>query len=147
MAKAFHANHHALIHALENGIGSKRGLRYDRDVVVFYGDPAWPVEMADGPKAYEQELIECEGEFTFEISGNRGERSFAPVNTNGSQRGGRPIIELLPYRIENVEILEGRELEPVITDDFILVPTPRRHEAKTDYRIRFRADRVEGASG
>lgn len=147
LAEAFQANHHALIHALENGIGSKRGLRYDRDVVAFYGDPAWPVRMADRPKAYEQELSEFEGGFTFTVRGKRGEESFSPLNTNGSQRGWRPIVQFLPYRVENIEILEGSELEPVITDDFILMPNPRRYDASRKYQIRFRAEGVEGQSG
>jgi zinc protease len=32
------------------------GLLYDRDVVAFYGDPAWEARMADGPRAFEQTL-------------------------------------------------------------------------------------------
>jgi hypothetical protein len=48
------------------------------------------------------------------------------VNNNGSQRGGRPVVEFLPKRIDpaKVKITAGSELKPVITDDFILVPLP-----------------------
>ncbi len=142
LAEAFRANNLALVYCLENSIGSERGLRYDRDVVAFYGDPAWSVRMANRPLAYGQKLEQRAGVFTLTITGNRGEKSFAPINTNGSQRGGRPIIELLPYRIANVEILEDSGLAPVITDDFVLVPNPRHYDAAKVYRVRFRADRV-----
>ena len=46
------------------------------------------------------------------------------MNTNGSQRGGRPIVAYLPQRVKDIRIVEGTELNPVITDDFILVPNP-----------------------
>ena len=142
LSEAFHVNHHALVYCLENGIGSERGLRFDRDVVAFYGDPAWSVRMADGPRAYEQQLALRDDIFTFTVVGNRGEKSFAPVNTNGSQRGWRPIVELLPYRVTNVELLEDGGLAPIITDDFLLVPNPRQYVVGKSYRIRFRAERM-----
>jgi len=46
------------------------------------------------------------------------------VNTNGSQRGGRPIVQWLPQRLVDVEIVAGAEWHPVVTDDFVLVPLP-----------------------
>jgi hypothetical protein len=46
------------------------------------------------------------------------------VNTNGSQRGGRPIVAFLPRRLAAVEIVAGNEWKPVVTDDFVLVPLP-----------------------
>ena len=55
-----------------------------------------------------------------------GAKSFDPVNTNGAQRGGRPIVVFLPKRIGKAEVLEGAELKPVLTDDFILVPLPQK---------------------
>ena len=140
--EAFHANHHALNHCLATGEGQKRGLEFDRDVVALYGDPAWDARMADRPKAYKQTLKEVGGVFTLTIQGNRGEASFEPVNTNGSQRGWRPIVAYLPYRIANCKVLEGNELKPVVTDDFVLVPNPRTCDPEKKYVVRFIADRV-----
>ena len=40
-AEAFFANHHALIHSIESKSGNQRGLQFDKNVVVLYGDPAW----------------------------------------------------------------------------------------------------------
>ena len=42
-----------------------------------------------------------------------------------------------------VEILEGRQLEPLITDDFLLIPNPRKCDPKRPYRVVFRAAPVE----
>ena len=68
-----------------------------------------------------------------------GKDSFKPVNTNGSQRGWRPIVELLPHRIKNVEIVVGEDLNPVVTDDFILIPNPRTCDPKREYKVVFKA--------
>jgi zinc protease len=126
LCEAFHANHHALVHRLETHAapGDERGLRFDRDVVAFYGDPAWDVRMAAGPLQYRQTLTEADGVFTLEVVPLDGTRSFAPVNTNGSQRGGRPIVQFLPRRLAAVEVVEGGAWKPVVTDTFILVPLP-----------------------
>jgi zinc protease len=119
--------------------GDALGLVYDRDVVAFYGDPAWQARMAEHPKAYEQTLTRAGDAYIFEIKPNRGADSFRPINTNGSQRGGRPFVAYLPQRVTDVRILEGAELNPVVTDDFILVPNPRVCAPAKRYRVVFQA--------
>ena len=49
-------------------------------------------------------------------------------SVNGSQRGGRPIIQFLPRRLEDARVIEGADLKPVITESFILVPNPRERD-------------------
>ena len=115
------------------------GLLYDRDVVALYGDPKWSAKMAEMPKHYDQALQIEDGVYTLTITPNRGEDSFKPVNTNGSQRGWRPIVQFLPHRIQDVEIVAGEDLHPVVTDDFILVPNPRECDPDRKYVIRFKA--------
>ena len=117
------------------------GLLHDRDVVAFYGDPAWAARMADAPKAYDQTLSEKDGTFTFEVLPRRGDKSFAPVNTIGSQRGGRPFVQFLPRRVGKVRIVEGQDLKPVVTDDFVLVPNPRTCDPARTYRVIFREEK------
>jgi zinc protease len=116
-----------------------RGLLFDRDNVAFYGDPAWEARMAPGKRNWEQKLtVDDAGVHTLTITPLAGAAAWAPVNTNGSQRGGRPIIEFLPRRIDpgKVKIEAGSELHPVIADDFILVPLPR--EGASPLTLRFR---------
>ena len=126
LCEAFHANDHALVHRLETNAapGEKRGLVHDRDVVAFYGDPAWEARMAPGTLSFQQQLTEDDGTFTLQITPLAGDASFVPVNTNGSQRGGRPIVHFLPRRIGPAEVVEGGAWKPVVTDDFLLVPLP-----------------------
>lgn len=139
LCEAFHANHHALVHRLETRAAPRddRGLSFDRDVVAFYGDPAWEARMAAGTLSYAQELVEREGTFTLTVTPLAGAASFATVNGNGSQRGGRPIVQFLPRRIGPVEIVEGGGWKPVVTDDFLLVPRPPLDRAEP-IRIVFR---------
>ena len=120
-----------------------RGLLYDRDTLAFYGDPAWVARMADRPKAWNQSLTETNGTWTFEITPNRGARTFAPISVNGSQRGGRPIIQFLPCRLKDTCVIEGADLKPVVTDTFILVPNPLECDPARKYRIVFRAETVK----
>lgn len=76
---------------------------------------------------------------TFEIKPNRGEATFKPIDANGSQRGERPIIAFLPKRLKDIEIMAGADLNPVITDDFILIPNPLTCDPKLAYKVIFKA--------
>jgi hypothetical protein len=139
LCEAFHANQHALVHRLETNAApaDTRGLTFDRDVVAFYGDPAWEARMADGRLQFRQVLTEHDGVFTLEVVPLDGPRSFAPVNTNGSQRGGRPLVQFLPRRLVDVEIVAGAEWHPLVTDDVVLVPLPAADSTDT-VRVVFR---------
>ncbi len=119
------------------------GLLHDRDVLAFYGDPAWSARMEKGELAWSQSLTEVDGVYTFEVTGQAGDKSFAPVNTNGSQRGGRPIIQFLPKRLKNIRVLSGAEWKPVITDNFLLMPLPAKYDKSAVYRVTFRAEDIE----
>ena len=142
LTEAFFANNHALIHRLRDSATparDKRGLEFDRDVVAFYGDPKWVAKLAYGKLAYGQTLTREGNTFTLEIKPNLGAKSFATVNNNGSQRGDRPFVAFLKQRIADIELLEGGDLSPVITDDFVLVPRPAKCDPNRIYRVKFRA--------
>lgn len=127
---------------LELSPGDGQGLLFDRDVVAFYGDPAWSARLAPGKLNWEQSLTESpDGEWILEIKPLAGAASFDPVNTNGSQRGGRPIIQFFPRRLDpvRVQFLEGADLHPVLTDTFLLLPHPGKGGAEKPHRVRFRA--------
>jgi len=120
-----------------------RWLLFDRDTMAFYGDPAWEARMAKMETAWNQTLTEKDGVWTFEIKPNRGAKTFEPINQNGSQRGGRPIVQFLPHRVGAVQVLEGGDLNPVITDNFVLVPNPKTCQPDKEYRVVFRTARVD----
>lgn len=130
--------------ARKRGLGPRdaMGLLFDRDIVAFYGDPAWEARMAEGKRSYGQKLEIKDQKYTFHINPNLGEASFKPVNTNGAQRGWRPIVHFLPHRVKNIEIIEGKDLEPVITDNFILIPNPRNCDPSREYKVTFTAEKI-----
>jgi zinc protease len=118
------------------------GLLFDRDVVAYYGDPAWSARMAPGRLNWRQDWQQDAAGGSLEITPLAGPASFAPVNTNGSQRGGRPIIQFFDRRIDpsTVVVTEGAALKPVITDDFILLPLPEAAATATKLKVAFTAN-------
>lgn len=100
--------------------------------------------MAPGDLSWEQKLTEKDGVYTLEIKPLLGAKSFDPVNMNGSQRGYRPFFAFLKNRIGEATILEGEELKPVVTDDFILVPHPGKCDPERTYKVKFSAKRLNG---
>lgn len=123
------------------------GLAFDRDVVAFYGDPAWQARMADQPKAYEQTLTQAGDTTILEIRPHYGADSFRPINSNGAQRGWRPFVAFLPHRVTDVRIIEGADLSPVVTDNFVLVPNPGPCDPAKPYRVAFQAKPLQALAG
>lgn len=119
------------------------GLLFDREVTTFYGDPKWEAKMAEGTLRWKQTLEEKDGVYTFTVTPLAGEKSFDTVNANGSQRGGRPLIQFFKSRLKNIKLIEGADFAPVIADDFLLVPKPATGDPNRPYRVRFTAEAVE----
>jgi zinc protease len=115
------------------------GTLHDRDVLAFYGDPAWEARMAKGKLAYDQTLEQKGNEFVFEIKPLEGDKSFDTVNKNGAQRGGRPIVQFFDEQLTDIKVTGGDDLKPVITDTFILVPHPGKCDPARTYRVTFTA--------
>jgi hypothetical protein len=132
-AEAFWANQLALDNLQLNQ--PSQGLQHDRTVVAFYGDPLWEARMASISTGYEQTLTKTKEGYTLTITPLRGETSFKLLSYNGSQRGKRPIIAFLPERLKNPRVIEGAELNPVITSRFILLPLPTEMKKKFTVRI------------
>ena len=116
-----------------------RGLLFDRDVVAFYGDPAWRAKMADGKLNWDQALTRKGDLYHFTITPKDGPGSYAPVNENGVQRGYRPFVAFFDKRLGKATIQSGKELNPIITDNFILVPNPPSKQAAKAMEVVFQA--------
>lgn len=127
-AEAFVANQLALVHRLETTADlsamDRKGLTFDRDMVAFYGDPAWSAKMAPRPLPFEQKLTQTEQSIVIEITPLEGEKSYEPIDTNGSQRGGRPFLAFLPQRIDPTSWENTTHKDAVLADDFVLIPRP-----------------------
>jgi zinc protease len=121
------------------------GLLFDRDVVAFYGDPAWDARLAPGKLQWQQIWRQDPAGGSLEITPLAGAATFAPVNTNGSQRGGRPIIQFFDRRIDpaSVVITAGAEFKPIIADDFLLIPLPAADQDPQKIKVTFTANPVD----
>ena len=117
------------------------GLLFDRDVVAFYGDPAWSARMAPGLLNWDQSWHQDADGGSLEITPKAGAKTYRPVNTNGSQRGGRPIVQFFDHRIDpaTVKITAGADMKPLITDDFILIPLPAGDAEPVKFKVSFTA--------
>ncbi|MFN7291761.1 MAG: hypothetical protein ACK5T6_14325, partial [Pirellula sp.] len=72
----------------------------------------------------------------------RCEDIFADFYQIGSQRGWRPFVHFFPNRLKDIEIMTGKELWPVITDNFVLIPNPKICDPNKPYRVEFKATLV-----
>ena len=119
--------------ARKHGLTSRDaiGLLWDRDTVAFYGDPAWEARMAPRPLAWEQKLTAKDGLYTFTLTASR------------DTGRPRPPVVLLPHRVKDVRIIAGADLEPVVTDNFLLLPKPTKFEKGKTYKVIFKAARVQ----
>ena len=127
--QAWLANHHALIwkklHSKGDDAQDLNGLDFDADKTIFYGDPKWEARMAPGVLRWEETLKQISAsEWEWTITPKAGSKTFAPVNTNGSQRGGRPLVAFLPRHAAGWKLLTGEKWSPVLADDFVLLPNP-----------------------
>ncbi len=110
------------------------GLLWDRDVVAFFGDPAWEVRRPAGAVSWDLTVTENEGEYTVTVQATR----------DGAW-GSRPVMAFLPERVLDVRIRRGEEWMPVVTDNFVLLPLSGEHAAGDTVELAFtgrKADEV-----
>ena len=142
--ESFFANNIALVHRLATVKGlsaqDQKGLDFDRDMVAFYGDPAWSATMMKAPLPYEQKLTQSAGNIIVEINPLEGYNSYEQKNTNGSQRGGRPFIVMLPERIEpdKMKLISPNENSAVLADNFVLIPRPPQGSKAQAIRVEWK---------
>ncbi len=108
------------------------GLLWDRDTVAFYGDPAWDARLAPRDLPLELTLTVEQDTYTFQVHAKRDHKL------------RHPPAHLLPHRIKDVQFIEGRELAPLITDNFIMLPELETFEKGKTYRVVFRAKKAVG---
>jgi hypothetical protein len=144
LSQAWLVNHHALLWRLQEvaagraPAADRRGLEFDRDMTIFYGDPHWDARLAPGPLRWTETLTALpSGEVEWVVEPAAGPRTFAPVDTNGSQRGGRPLVAFLPRHAAGWEVVAG-PAQLVAADDFVLLPNPGPAAPPTRLVVRLR---------
>ncbi len=155
VAEAFFANNQALNYLLEERRKSQKsgdsaasnlssldvqGLLYDRDTVILYGDPAWHNALAPLDSGWQQSLTVSKEDskqiWTLTITPLKEEKTYELLNTNGSQRSGRPIVQIFPYKIKKAQVIEGMQYNPVVTENFILIPLTKDLPTNLSYSIK-----------
>jgi len=106
------------------------GLLWDRDTVAFYGDPAWEARLAPRKLPTSQKLTVRNGRYTLQITAEEDYQS------------ARPPAVLLPHRVQNVRLVHGEQLAPLITDNFIMLTDPGKFEKGKTYRVVFLAKEI-----
>jgi len=141
-AEAFIANQLALVHRLETTADlsamDRKGLVFDRDMVAFYGDPAWSAKMAARPLPFSQKITQTAESIVIEITPLEGVKSYEPIDTNGSQRGGRPFVAFLPQRIDPKTFATTNDPHALLGDDFVLIPRPAPGTKAQPIRVEWR---------
>ncbi|MEN6520467.1 MAG: hypothetical protein ABFD46_04865 [Armatimonadota bacterium] len=105
-------------------------LIVDRDIFVLYGDPAWDARLVTRNLYWEQSLTEKDGVYTFEVKG---------IKDSSCKR---PPSAIFPERLKNIKILEGQGLNPVIADDFLILPDINKIEKDKTYKVVFKAEKA-----
>jgi zinc protease len=101
------------------------GLLWDRDVVAFYGDPAWEARMPETEAAWRA---------GFEPAGP-GRTAFTVTTLRDGQWPSRPLAAWLPERLEAPTVGAGADLKPVVTDSFLLLPRSGTFKAGETLRV------------
>ena len=108
------------------------GLLWDRDVVVFYGDPLWDARLAPrGP------LVQTA------VTRDTGGLYHLTASAAGRVKLVKPLGVLLPQRVRNVRdvtTVGGGDLKPLVTDNFAMLFNLKTIEPGKTYEVTFHAD-------
>ena len=107
------------------------GLLWDRDTVAFYGNPALDARPRKRDLAWGQ---------TLSVKGKRYTLTLRA--TRSGTWPSKPVFALLPHRIAKPTIIEGGDHQPVVTDNFVLVPLVGSFSSGDEVKIIFDADRA-----
>ena len=100
------------------GMGKEAsGMLFDRDVVAFYGDPALRVTFDPKklPANVDIQVRERAGSVTITVTNGEIKEG---VRTN------LPVCLWLPHRIEKPQLVSGREYDPLVTANFVMLFKP-----------------------
>ena len=126
-AESFFANHQALLAELHTkysqhetksyeeysgAIKECSGLLHDRDVVAFYGDPAWEAKILEKPDEHAYTLS------VSELPQDEPEWKKYELKVTIKSNFGRPPIYIFPHTMRRYKILSG---DAILTCRFILI--------------------------
>jgi hypothetical protein len=93
------------------------GMLFDRDVVAFYGDPALRV-------TFDPKRIACHVDVQAVQTGNTVTITVKNGDIKEGVRTNFPICLWLPNRLKKPEVVTGKEFDPVVTHNFVMLFKP-----------------------
>ena len=102
------------------------GLFWDRDALVLLGDPTWEARVAPAPAPWSTRLVR-EGDLW----------TFAVTATAACTLAEPPSV-IFPRWLDGTQVVEGAELEPILTGRFLMVPGVKSLAAGESRTVRFR---------
>ena len=113
------------------------GHSYDRDTFVFYGDPAFIAKLDENKN---EKLLT-----TKFLRTGRNTHQFVVEykDTETAQSFALPVGSVFTSRIENFNIVNGFEYEPILSDNFLILMKPKpRDSGSTTIQIDFRGSLI-----
>lgn len=108
------------------------GYSFDRDVVAFYGDPAWEARL---------DASRVSAPISTKLSHDGNTWKFE-VTALADTEAHRAVAHWLPQRVQSPTLKEGQDLKPILTDNFVYIPaTPAMKKGQT-LSVVFTADAV-----
>ena len=105
------------------------GLLFDKDVVAFYGDPAYEARLTTKPEVFPYKVnVKPIQLSTVEMT---KEWSYYELVVMVTTVPDRPVVHMFPCTVKEYRIIEGGDEGVVITCRFVLVPIPKGSEGKT----------------
>lgn len=105
------------------------GLTWDRDVVTFYGDPAWDARLAPHGPAVHTAVTHDGNAYTLTVSADT------------TVKLDKPLALLLPDRLQHVrDVKANGDWRPVVTGNFAMLFNLPTVEAGKTYTVTFAAD-------
>ena len=142
-SEAFFANQQALLYTLNSKYGEGQeqntreyeGLVYDRNNVVFYGDPAWAASL--------DKESSPPGNYSHSHSQRRAVQNATGwteweyhLTTNKPGQWDRPPVFVFPSRAKDVKLVSGKA---VLTCRFLLLPLSGQYSAGEHYTVTYQA--------
>ena len=108
--------------------------------MILYGDPAWHNALAPQDSGWQQSLTmskeDSQQVWILTITPLKEGKTYDLLNNNGSQRSGRPIVQIFPHKIKKAQVIEGMQYNPVVTENFILIPLTKDLPTNSSYSIK-----------
>ena len=117
------------------------GHSYDRDTFVFYGDPAFIAKLDEEKN---EKLLT-----TKFLRTGRNTHQFVVEfkDAETAQNFSLPVGSMFTTRIENFNIINGFEYEPIISDNFLILMKPKPNDPEvTRIQIDFRGTMLRWAN-